>query len=334
VPAGAAEGLSTSAEAVPGADPSPVTPTGEVFEFAGEKFPTREAAEAHFKRVAGTYRSAQSSTAKLEARIREFEKRFEQADTTSRGWYEYAQRLEQATSKQKEEAEKAAKAGQPQLPFGLSKEDFRFAGNLATEHGFEYGAYVLFQKAEERVQKLIDERVQQAAGPLAANDHKRQLLDKTMGLWTDATQAQAEDGSYLFPELVHGDEATANEILRIWMGLDPRFAFSHGEDGRPATPNPEAIAHAVWRYRTMRGGWSGPAGGGAQPARQGASVAAAVERAGAAASQVLEGTGQPRPAVQPTTAAGAIKESLKRAAADMTMSTPDGRSLGFSRAGG
>ncbi len=330
-PAGTSTDAPAAAEA--GVETPAATPAEE-FEFGGQKFPSREAAEAYYRRADGQYRQAQSATARLENAIRELETRIATADATSRGWYDRAQELERVTSQTRAEQEKAAKDAGPALPFGLTKEDFRFAGSLANEHGFEFGVLPLLQKAEAHIKDLVSGAVQEASGPLAATQLKSQMLDRTMGLWTQATELKDGRGAPLFPELVHGDAATANEILSIWMGLDPRFAFIHGQDGRPQQPNPEAIAHAVWRYRALHG-WAPPAAGGAQPTRQGASaVVRSAEAAGAAASEVLDGTGQPRPAAQPTTAAGAIRDSLKKAAEAIDLQTPNGRSLGFSRAVG
>jgi len=317
-----------------GADPAAADPSVVAeFEFAGQKFPSREAAEAYYKRVAGTYRTAQSETAKITNTLRDLEARIAQADTTSRGWYERAQELER--SNQKVEEAKKAEADKSRLPFGLSRDDFKFAGNLANEHGFEYGALVLFQKAEADIQNQVNQAIEARTGPVEQTQHRTQLLDNAMGMWKDAAYAQDQGGRMLCPEL-QGDDATANAIVSIWMGLNPRFAVTWDESGkRPVAVNPEAIAHSVWRYRAMNGGAPTPgptadAGGGRQGA---ADVLRHAERAGAAASTVLDGTGQPRPAFAPRTQADAAKESLKRAAQALSVESPSGRSLGFSRAG-
>ncbi len=264
------------------------------FEFAGQSFKSREAAEQEVRSALGRYKSAQSEAAKQQKRADEAERVAREAVNLARAWQEHSTGTQRQAVPQKETPQ------EPEKPWYDSL-DWDFVEELAQEKGLQTAMYWLTQQMDNRYTGLLDSRIKTALAPHEQSAQAASMYRETMQTFNAVAFETAENGSLRFPEL--HDQAQAEEIVRIWSTLDKSLAMT-----------PRGVRMAVLEYRDTNGaaylGQNGtspsPAGG------NGASqnVLRGAQRSAQASSEVLSGNGSPRPASPDTPGASSFKKLI------------------------
>jgi hypothetical protein len=312
-PAGAQQ---QGAEFVPGATPEgqpafeEQPPEAESFEFAGQKFASREAAEQEARTAFGRVRAAQRETSQLQQRLAAAEKQAREATQVANAWHEHA------TRGQRQENPRETQPQEPEKPWYDSL-DWDFVSELAQEKGVQTALYWAMQQMDQRYTGLLDKRLKEALAPHEQRSQVSQAHARAMETFQGVADQTDESGNPLFPELY--DQVTAADVVRIWTTLDPSIQFT-----------PDGVELAVVRYRRLNGqfrnGESGalPSPAGANGASQGVLRSAA--QSARASSEVLSGNGTPRPAPPGTPGASSFKQLIGGAPATVKLKDFD---LGF-----
>lgn len=326
-PAGAGAGAKppSGPESVAGATPdgqpaglpAQAPPVPEPFEFAGQRFATRQEAEEKIKQALGRYSSAQSESAKLKVEREAIARERDQFRGIAESWDRW-HREQQGKPKDPSSQQPPQAAGQGDQPW-FNDLDFDLFQEVAEEKGLANALYGLVSEMDKHYSQRLEERLTAAIQPFQASTEEGRQFNQTMDLFGRYAHAEDALGNALYPELI--DETAAADVVRVWRTLKPELALT--DDG---------VQYAIWKYRQTNGG-SAPAvaapAGQAPPA--GASGASGVlehaARAAAASSEVLAGNGSPRPAAPGTQEATSFL-SLINGAAPMAR-TPEGMNLGF-----
>lgn len=296
-PAGAEQ---HGAEFVPGATPEgqpaqeEQPPETESFEFAGQKFPSREAAEQEARTAFGRVRAAQRETSQLQQRLAAAEKQAREATQVANAWHEHA------TRGQRQEKPQETQPQEPEKPW-YDTLDWDFVTELAQEKGVQTALYWAMQQMDQRYTGLLDKRLKEALAPHEQRSQATQMYEQTMSTFNEVAYEADEAGSYLYPEL--HDQASAGDVVRIWATLDRSVAM---------TPRGVRLAVLEYRYQNgqLRNGAIGapPGTAGANGASQGVLRSAA--QSARASSEVLSGNGTPRPAPPGTPGASSFKQLI------------------------
>jgi hypothetical protein len=314
-----AGGPEQGAEFVPGATPEsqgdPLAPSEqpletESFEFAGQKFPSREAAEQEVRTALGRYKQAQREASQAQQRIAEAERVAREAAQLARAWQEHA------TSAQRQEKPQTQEAQEQEKPWYDSL-DWDFVAEIAQEKGIQTALYWAMQQMDQRYTSLLDTRLKEALAPHEQRSQATQMYEQTMGTFNGVAYETDEGGNLLFPEL--HDQAQAADVVRIWSTLDKSIAMT-----------PRGVRFAVLEYRyqngQLRNGQNGALQGpaGANGASQG--VMRGALQSARASSEVLSGNGTPRPAPHGTPGASSFKQLIGEAPSTVRIKDFD---LGF-----
>jgi hypothetical protein len=292
-PAGAQQG----AEFVPGATPE--TPSEqetetESFEFAGQRFRSREAAEQEIRTNLGRLRTAQKEASQLQQRVAAAEKQAREAAEIARAWHEHA------TQGQRQEKPQVQQGQEPEKPW-YDTLDWDFVREIANEKGIETALYWAMQQMDQRYTSLLETKLTERLAPHEQRSQATQMYERTMGTFNEVAYEADEAGNPLYPELM--DQASAADVVRIWSTLDKSIAM---------TPRGVRLAVLEYRYQNgqLRGGQSaalpGPAG--ANGASQG--VMRGAQQSARASSEVLSGNGTPRAAAPGTPGASSFKQLI------------------------
>jgi hypothetical protein len=293
-PAGGQQG----AEFVPGATPE--GPQGldeqetetESFEFAGQTFASREAAEQEVRTALGRYRTAQSEASKLQQRVVELERTAREAASLAHAWEQHA------TRGQRQEKPQASQPQEPEKPW-YDDLDYDFAKEIAEQRGIGNAFYWAMQQMDQHYSGLLEQKLNQRLAPHEQRSQQSQMYEQTMGTFNQVAYQADEGGNLLFPEL--HDQVMAADVVRIWATLDKSIALT-----------PRGVMLAVLEYRhqngQLRNGQIGapPSPAGANGASQG--VLRGAQRSAQASSEVLSGNGTPRAATPGTPGASTFKQ--------------------------
>lgn len=304
------------AEFVPGATPDQPfpgeqPPETESFEFAGQTFPSREAAEQEAKTAFGRVRAAQRENSQLQQRLEQAEKQAREATQVANAWHEHATRATRQENPQKPENQ------EPEAPW-YDTLDWDFVQELAQEKGVQTALYWAMQQMDQRYTGLLDKRLKEALAPHEMRSQQTQMYEQTMGTFNQVAYESDESGQYLYPEL--HDQVSAGDVVRIWATLDRSVAMT-----------PRGVRLAVLEYRYQNGqlrngqpnALPGPAG--ANGASQG--VLRGAQSSARASSEVLSGNGTPRAAAPGTPGASSFQKLIGGAPATVKVKDFD---LGFS----
>jgi hypothetical protein len=279
------QGAESFTEATPAVQEQP--PETESFEFAGERYASREAAEQAVKTALGRYRTAQSRAAEMEKAARD-------ATQVARAWEEYAKR------EQRQPQVQTPQPQEPEKPW-YDTLDWDFVTELAQEKGVQTALYWAMQQMDQRYTGLLDSRLKEALAPHEQRSQVTQKYEQSMDTFKQVAYQTDESGTLLFPEL--HDQDQARDVVRIWTTLDPSIALT-----------PRGVLLAVLEYRHQNGiprnGQTGalPSPAGANGASQG--VLRGAQSSARASSEVLSGNGTPRPAPPGTPGASSFQKLI------------------------
>lgn len=290
----------------------------EPFTFAGRSWGSQAEAEQHLTRIDANLRTQQRLVSDLQRTARE-------AISVATAWQQHGA---QAGVQQGQQPGRGAEPAAPEQPWYQDPQvlDLDFVRRLADEQGIDTALLHFAQTADkvytERFSKLLDDRL----SPILMEREAGRVYQGAMG----AFQAVADDvdgaGQPAYPELHSQDPATHEAIVRIWRQMG-RAGLEMGDDG---------VRVAVLKFRrAVAAGQLPPPSAAAAPVvplAPSAPSAARVVRnlAGQAAgtSQVLSGTGTPRPATPgESDPAARLKASLRQAGRPVV--DRNGFNLGF-----
>lgn len=287
---------------MPGATPEgqpPLAPSEqdaestEPFEFAGQSFKSREAAEQEVRTALGRYKTAQSEAAQATKRANEADRIAREAANLARAWQEHA------TGAQRQVVPQVQTPQEPEKPW-IDTLDWDFAQELAEEKGLQTALYWTVQQMDARYNEMLDKRLKAALAPHEQRNEQSQKYQETMSTFNTVAFEVNQEGGLRFPEL--HDQSQAEEIVRIWSTLDPRLAMS-----------PRGVRMAVLEYRDTNGVSVGQSSTGLAPAGgNGASqdVLRGARSSALASAEVLNGNGSPRPASPDTPGANSFKRLI------------------------
>jgi hypothetical protein len=262
------------------------------FEFAGEKFESKEKAEQQVKTLKGMYRPLQA-LARSVGGINKIPAALSGAAESARAWKAEAERLvaEHARGAQPASAAPGATPPTPTEAPGDSGETaidwnlYAEITKLANESGEPWKASQWLAEQQERViQARVNKMLSDKLAPIDAERERAELSHQTETLFGNLAEYTHSDGSPAFPEL--HDEAAAYEIGSMWasLGLPREAAY---------TPQGALAAIALYRMKaTRRSNPAAPAGGAPPVARPSAPPAAPKVPADVLAAASL-GDGQP-----------------------------------------
>lgn len=195
------------------------------FEFAGERFPNRAAAEQNFKSLRGQYRPIQS-LAKSLGGVDKIVPQFQSAAESARGWKAahdaVVAELTALRSGKTAPATTPTPTPQPDAAsteaLAVDWELYAEVKKLATERGEPWKADQWLYEQQEKVrqaqlQRVLDER----DAPLKAQQEKAAVVAQTQELFDGLSEFTLEDGSPAFPEL--HDEEASYAIGQLWASL-------------------------------------------------------------------------------------------------------------------
>jgi hypothetical protein len=218
----------------------------EPFEFAGEKYPSREAAEQNVKSLRGQYKPI-LAIAKQVGGVEKIPTVLTEATASARAWKAEADRLRAELSGRQPAAPAPVAPTKVAPPVAEAQADvdwelYAEVKKLATERNEPWKAeqWLITQVRkldQERTQKLLDER----DAPIKAQRAQDAVAAQTETLFASLADYTHEDGSPAFPEL--SDEAAAFEVGRMWasLGLPPQHALT-----------PQGAIAAIALYRMSR----------------------------------------------------------------------------------
>ena len=228
------------------ASADPATP--EPFEFAGEKYASREAAEQNFKSLRGQHKPI-LALAKQVGGVDKIAPTFASAAESARGWKAEADRL-RAELAGRQPAQPAVATPPTTTQPTKTADDvadvdwelYAEVKKLATERNEPWKAeqWLITQVRkldQQRIDKMLDER----DAPQKAQRARDAQAAQTETLFASLADYTHEDGSPAFPEL--SDEAAAFEVGRMWasLGLPPAHALT-----------PQGAIAAIALYRMSR----------------------------------------------------------------------------------
>jgi hypothetical protein len=300
------------AEFAPGPTPDiqEQQPEAESFEFAGQRYASREAAEQEVKTALGRYRAAQSEASKHQQRAAEMEKAAREATQIANAWEQYAKRG------QRQENAPDTKPQEPEKPW-YDALDWDFVREIAQEKGIDTALYWAMQQMDQHHSKLLEQKLNERLAPHEQRSQQSQMYSQTMETFNGVAYQADESGNLLFPEL--HDQATAEGVVRIWGTLDRSIALT-----------PRGVMLAVLEYRhqngILRNGQPGalPGPAGANGASQG--VLRGAQSSARASSEVLSGNGTPRAAAPGTPGASPFSKLIGGAPSTVKVK---GLDLGF-----
>lgn len=255
---------SASGEHTP--EPASAPDSAAEFEFAGERFPSREAAEQNFKSLRGQYKPLQGLAKQLGG-VQHVVPRFVAAAESARGW-KAAHDNVQAELQALRGAAPAAAQPQPVAPSTPQPTDatpaevdwdlYAEVKKLATERGEPWKAeqWLMEQvRTSERAhyEKLLNDRFAPLDAAQQAHTRHAEVTAQTETLFGNLIDYTLDNGSPAFPEL--HDEASAREIGSLWasLGLPRAHALT-----------PQGAIAAIALYRMNRA-VSAPQAGAAAP---------------------------------------------------------------------
>jgi len=205
-----------------GTDPA----TAEPFEFAGERFESREKAEQNFKSLRGQFKPVQA-LARTVGGVDRIAPTLSSAAASARGWKAEAERLtaELAAARSGRQPATPGVTSSPAHtpdavaePADVDWELYAEVKKLATERSEPWKAeqWLIEQvrKIERtRTDKMLDER----DAPIKAQRARDAVAAQTETLFSSLAEYTYEDGSPAFPEL--SDEAAAYDVGRMWASL-------------------------------------------------------------------------------------------------------------------
>lgn len=217
----------------PDADP-------EGFDFLGQHFGSREAAEAFFRKQANDLKASHGRLAKTNEAIR-----------LSQAWRAHAEKLEAEIARLKQvseqapgqEGENVAADGKPRLPLSPKQEqalvraiDWPLFRELYDEKGPDFAIGWVLDKLDKHQGKIVDalrtefeaklEKLQkpiEEARSVAETDAQAVEFFRSKKLEV-YPEGHPKQGYALYPEMQ--DARAVEAIAEIWTTLDPAFAFT------------------------------------------------------------------------------------------------------------
>jgi hypothetical protein len=309
-------GIATGDPALDGATVPEQPEAAEPFTFAGKTWASPAEAEQHLQRLDANLRATQK-------RLSETERTAREAISVATAWQQHGS----SGVRQDRQPDQPKAPAAPETPWYQDPQvfDLDFVRSIADEQGIDTALLYAFQTADkvytDRFSKLLDERLQ----PFTQEREVGRVYQGAMNAFHTVADDVDAAGTPAYPELHSQDPAVHEMIVRIWRQMG-KAGLEMGED---------AVRVAVLKYRrgVAAGQFPPPdLSSVTPPAPSAPSAARAVQglqAARAASSQVLSGTGTPRPAAPgEDTPAAKLKASLR--AAGKPVLDRSGFNMGFS----
>jgi hypothetical protein len=308
-PAGEAGAPIDGTAAPTGTEPTgsevPADPNAPPFTFAGKQYVTQAEAENFLRTQTG--------------RVDALTKRTGEYASLTNAWMEYANGLQKQLD--------AAKGGQPPAQGNSSTAaapdspnawidglDWAFYAQLSKENGAEYAGHWLAQQLTERNDKHVEKLLEERFKPIATERRQQEEYQRVSTTFEAAAARTDASGAPLYPELTTADEAVGQVVFDIWKSLPEQVRNTE-----------RGVVLAIAEYRLQNGGPPRPAAGTAGGASPSPSQVLRAQEG--AASQVVNGTGAPRPASSAAMSAEArVRQQIRDAGVPRAV---EGRSLGF-----